>query len=209
MAVIDLIGGASYPAFSFEILPPLKGMGMKGLFESIDMLMDFNPLYINIACHRSEISYRELPGGLFERYNLRRRPSTVPVAAAVHNRYGIATVPHILCSGYSREEIESVLFDLQYLGITDVLILRGDKAKDEPCFKPVANGWSYALELEGQVNDFNRGIFVDGTSAKAPEEPFRYGVAGYPEKYEEAPNLDRDLYWLKKKVEAGAEYVVT
>lgn len=209
MAVADLIKGESRTAFSFEVLPPLKGTGMKGLFASIDELMEFNPLYINITNHRSEVSYKELPNGMFKRFSLRRRPSTVPVAAAIHNRYNITTVPHILCSGYSREEIENTLFDLQYLGITDLLVLRGDKAKDESMFTPAPNGWSHAIELQGQINDFNRGIFTDGSTAKESMEPFHCGVAGYPERHEEAPNMEQDMYWLKKKVEAGAEYIVT
>lgn len=209
MAVIDLIKGVSCTAFSFELLPPIKGDGMKNLFKSVDALMEFNPLYINITNHRSEPSYRELSDGLFECYNVRQRPSTVAVAAALHARYGITTVPHILCSGHSREETECLLFDLQYLGISDVLALRGDKAKEESFFKPVKNGWKHALELERQINEFNRGILVDGSSVRLPAQPIHYGIAGYPEKHEEAPNMEQDIFWLKKKVEAGAEYIVT
>ena len=209
MAVIDLIKKQDHTAFSFEVLPPLKGTGMKSLFSTIDELKEFNPLYINITTHRNEVSYKELPNGMFERYNLRRRPGTVAIASAIHNRYGITTVPHVLCSGYSREEIECMLLDLQYLDITDLLVLRGDKAKDDHSFTPVPHGWSHALELQKQINDFNKGIFVDGSLSKDEVSPFHYGIAGYPEKHEEAPNQEQDMYWLKQKVAAGAEYVVT
>lgn len=131
MAVIDLLLKDHHTAFSFEVLPPLKGTGMKTLFSNIERLNEFNPLYINITTHRNEVSYKELPNGMFEKYNLRRRPGTVAIASAIHNKYGIATVPHVVCSGYSREEIECILLDLQYLEITDILVLRGDKAANE------------------------------------------------------------------------------
>ncbi len=209
MPVIDAIKGRDKTAFSFEVLPPLKGSGLQGVFNTIERLKEFNPLYINITTHRSEVTYTELPDGKFERRSVRRRPGTVAVAAAIHNRYDIPVVPHVLCSGYNKAETEYNLIDLQYLGITDLLVLRGDKAKDMSRFMPEKNGWSHALELEGQINDFNRGLFWDGSEIKTPVEPFHYGVACYPEKHEEAPNIDNDIYWLKKKVEAGADYAVT
>lgn len=209
MAVIDKIKGGGKTAFSFEVLPPLKGAGMKSVFSTIDKLMEYNPLYINITTHCSEITYKELSNGMYERKSLRKRPGTSTVAAAIHSRYDISVVPHILCGGFSKEETEYMLIDLQYLGITDLLVLRGDKARDEKRFTPNQQGWAHALDLEGQINDFNKGFFVDGTPIKADVVPFHYGVACYPEKHEEAPNMDRDLYWLKKKVEAGADYAVT
>lgn len=209
MAVIDKIKGGGKTAFSFEVLPPMKGAGMKSVFSTIDKLVEYNPLYINITTHCSEITYKELSNGMYERKSLRKRPGTSAVAAAIHSRYDISVVPHILCGGFSKEETEYMLIDLQYLGITDLLVLRGDKARDERKFTPNQQGWAHALELEGQINDFNKGFFVDGTPIKADVTPFHYGVACYPEKHEEAPNMDRDLYWLKKKVEAGADYAVT
>lgn len=209
MSVIDSIKAREKTAFSFEVLPPLKGSGLQGVFNTIEKLKEFDPLYINITTHRSEVTYTELPDGKFERRSVRRRPGTVAVAAAIHNRYDIPVVPHVLCSGYNKSETEYNLIDLQYLGITDLLVLRGDKAKDVSRFTPEKNGWSHALELQGQINDFNRGLFWDGTEIKDPVAPFHYGVACYPEKHEEAPNLDNDIYWLKKKVEAGADYAVT
>lgn len=209
MKVVDLIKNTDKTAFSFEVLPPLKGTGIEKLYQTVDTLLEFNPQYINITTHRSEYVYKELGNGLFERNRLRRRPGTVAVAAALHNKYNITTVPHILCSGFSREDIEYVLLDLQFLGITDLLLLRGDKAKHESTFIPEPNGPSHAIELEYQINDFNKGVFVDGSPIKVTNTPFSYGVACYPEKHEESPNLEQDIYWLKKKVEAGAEYAVT
>ena len=209
MRVVDLIRNTDKTAFSFEVLPPLKGTGIEKLYKDIDTLQEFCPKYINITTHRSEYVYHELGNGLFERARLRRRPGTVAVAAAIHNKYGITTVPHILCSGFSREDTEYVLLDLQFLNITDLLVLRGDKAKHESTFTPEPNGPSHALELAEQINDFNRGVFVDGSPVKVTNTPFSYGVACYPEKHEESPNMEQDIYWLKKKVEAGAEYAVT
>ena len=209
MKVVDLIKHTNKTAFSFEVLPPLKGTGIEKLYQSIDTLREFDPQYINITTHRSEFVYKELGNGLFERSRLRRRPGTVAVAAAIHNKYNITTVPHILCSGFSREDIEYVLLDLQFLNITDLLVLRGDKAKHEAAFTPEVNGPAHAIELAEQINDFNKGVFVDGSPIKVTNTPFSYGVACYPEKHEEAPNLEQDIYWLKKKVEAGAEYAVT
>jgi methylenetetrahydrofolate reductase (NADPH) len=209
MRVTDLIHKNEKTAFSFEILPPIKGTGIEKLYRDIDVLREFNPQYINITTHRSEYVYKDLGGGMFRRDRLRRRPGTVAVAAAIQNKYNITTVPHILCSGFSREETEYVLLDLQFLGITDLLVLRGDKAKHESNFTPDADGYSHAIELQEQINNFNNGIFVDGSEIKAPGQRFSYGVACYPEKHDEAPNMDFDIYWLKKKVEAGAEYAVT
>ncbi len=209
MNVIDLIRETNKTAFSFEILPPLKGTGIERVYQTIDTLREFDPKYINITTHRSEYVYKDLGNGMFQRSRLRRRPGTVAVAAAIQNRYNITVVPHILCSGFTREETEYVLLDLQFLGITDLLILRGDKAKHENAFIPEEDGYAHAVELQNQINDFNQGVFVDGSPIKVTGTPFHYGVACYPEKHEEAPNIDSDIYWLKKKVENGAEYAVT
>ena len=209
MKVIDLINSTQKTAFSFEILPPLKGTGIEKLYETIDLLREFDPKYINITTHRSEYVYKELGNGLFQRNRLRRRPGTVAVAAAIQNKYNITVVPHILCSGFTQEDTEYQLLDLQFLGITDLLVLRGDKAKHESVFVPEPGGHAHAVELQQQINNFNKGIFVDGSEMKITRTPFSYGVACYPEKHEEAPNLETDLYWLKKKMETGAEYAVT
>ncbi|MCD8166200.1 MAG: methylenetetrahydrofolate reductase [NAD(P)H] [Bacteroides sp.] len=209
MRVIDLIKDNKKTAFSYEILPPLKGTGIGKLHETVEMLKEFDPKYINITTHRSEYVYQDMGNGMFQRNRLRRRPGTVAVAAAIQNKYDITVVPHLLCSGFTKEETEYVLLDLQFLGITDLLVLRGDKAKHESSFVPEEGGYRYALELQEQINNFNKGIFVDGSPIKAVDTPFSYGVACYPEKHEECPNLDTDIYWLKKKVEASAEYAVT
>lgn len=209
MKVIELIKNNQKTAFSFEILPPLKGTGIERLYQTIDTLREFDPKYINITTHRSEYVYQDLGNGLFQRNNVRRRPGTVAVSAAIQNKYNITVVPHILCSGFTREETEYVLLDLKFLGISDLLVLRGDKAKHESAFTPEGNGYYHAIELQEQINDFNKGIFVDGSKMKETGSSFSYGVACYPEKHEESPNIDTDIYWLKKKVEAGAEYAVT
>ncbi|MBR4434268.1 MAG: methylenetetrahydrofolate reductase [Bacteroidaceae bacterium] len=205
---IDKTGGQQ-TGFSFEVLPPLKGMGIERLFADIDMLREFNPQYVNITTHRSERIYRETAPGLFERVAVRKRPGTVAVAAAIKARYGIPVVPHILCSGFTREETEYVLIDLQFLGITDLLVLRGDKAKDDASFTPTPGGYSHATELQEQINRFNAGYFDDGTPIQGSVRPFTYGVACYPEKHIEAPNMESDLHWLLKKQEGGAQYAVT
>ncbi len=209
MTVSEIINKSEKTAFSFEVLPPIKGTGTKSLFHSIDILKEFNPAYINITTHRSEYVYSEQPDGTFLRTNLRRRPGSVAVASAIMNRYGIKMVPHVLCSGFTKEETEYMLLDLQFLGITDLLVLRGDKARDEARFKPVKGGYSHTTELIQQVNDFNAGRFVDGSIIKSPGQPFSYGVACYPEKHDEAPNMDIDIHYLKMKQDMGAEYAVT
>ena len=209
MRVIDLIQSTDRTAFSFEILPPLKGNGIDKLYHTVDTLREFDPKYINITTHRSEYVYTELGNELYQRQRLRRRPGTVAVAAAIQNKYNLTVVPHLLCSGFTREETEYVLLDLQFLNITDLLVLRGDKARHEAAFTPEADGYAHAIELEEQINRFNQGIFVDGSEMRHINTPFSYGVACYPEKHEEAPNMETDLYWLKRKVEAGAQYAVT
>lgn len=209
MSISELISQHPGTAFSFEVLPPLKGTGIGGLTRTIDTLREFAPCNINITTHRSEYVYKELGDGLVQRARLRRRPGTVAVAAAIQQKYGIPVVPHILCSGFTREETEYVLLDLQFLGIENILLLRGDKARDEAHFRPTPGGYAHTTELQRQVNRFNEGFFDDGSPIKSPGIPFRYGVACYPEKHEEAPNMATDLHWFKQKVDAGAEYAVT
>ncbi len=209
MTVSELIRTAKKTAFSFEVLPPLKGTGTASLFRTIDTLKEFDPKYINITTHRSEFVYTEQENGTFVRHSMRRRPGTIAVASAIMHRYDIKVVPHIVCSGFSKEDIEYTLLDLQFLGIKDVLALRGDKAKDESSFKPTKDGYSHATELLGQINLFNEGKFVDESPIKSPGEKFSYGVACYPEKHDEAPNMEEDLKVLKMKQDLGADYAVT
>ncbi len=208
MKITELISKGS-TAFSFEVLPPLKGTGFDNLKNTIEKLREFDPRYINITTHRSEYVYKDLGNGLMECHRVRRRPGTVAVAAAIQQAFGIPVVPHVVCSGYTREQIEYMLLDLQFLGIENLLVLRGDKAKEDASFKPEPEGHAHTTELEEQINQFNAGTFIDGSPIKNPGCPFSYGVACYPEKHEEAPNLQTDLSWFKRKVELGAEYGVT
>ncbi len=210
MSVIDLINDKSKDRkFSFEVLPPLKGNGTEALFRNIATLKEFDPLYINITTHHSEYVYHELDNGQFERQRIRRRPGSIAVAAAIQARFGIPVIPHIICSGATKEDIEYELIDLQFLGISNIFLLRGDKAKEDKMFTPTPGGWAHTTQLCQQVVDFNNGLFADGTPIKHPGEPFHYGVAAYPEKHEEAPNLEMDMKYLKMKQDLGAEYAVT
>lgn len=194
--------------FSFEVLPPLKGTGTESLFRTIDTLKDFDPRYINITTHRSEYVYDEQEDGTYVKKRLRRRPGTVAVASAIMQKYDIKVVPHVVCSGFTKEDTEYMLLDLQFLGITEILALRGDKAKDEPRFQAVRGGHSHTTDLLKQINRFNEGYFVDGSEIQNKGVPFTYGVACYPEKHEEAPNLETDMKYLKKKQDLGAKYAI-
>lgn len=195
--------------FSFEVLPPLKGTGTERLFSTIEKFKEFNPAYINITTHHSEYVYREVEGGQYERLRLRRRPGTVAIAAAIQNKFGIPVIPHVICSGASAFDIEYELIDLQFLGIENLLLLRGDKAKEDSRFVPTPGGYSHTTELIEQVNRFNEGFFNDGTPIKNPSGKFGFGVACYPEKHEEAPNIEMDMEYLKQKQDLGADYAVT
>ncbi len=195
--------------FSFEVLPPLKGTGTEKLFADIDKLAVLEPAFINITTHHSEYVYHELPSGQFERLRVRRRPGTIAIAAAIQQRYHIPVQPHVICSGATIEDIEYELIDLQFLGIHDLLLLRGDKAREDSRFTPTPGGHAHTTDLIRQVQRFNDGYFADGTPIKNPGRSFDYGVACYPEKHEEAPNLERDMQYLKEKQDLGAQYAVT
>lgn len=210
MSIIDLINKNKKTAFSFELLPPLKGNSIEKVYNNIDSLLEFDPRYINITTHHSEFVQRTLETGEVVSQNIRKRPGTVSIAAAIQNKYNITTVPHIICAGFSKADTEYALVDLQLLGITDLLVLQGDKGKLEPNHVPEDEGHNYAVELQGQINNFNKGLFVDGTvMSDKPTVPFSYGVAGYPEKHADALDMDSDIRFLKEKVKAGAEYIVT
>ena len=195
--------------FSFEVLPPLKGTGTDRLFEDIGKLCRLDPAFINITTHHSEYVYKELGDGRYERSRVRRRPGTIAVAAAIQQRFGVTVQPHVICSGATIEDIEYELLDLQFLGIRDLLLLRGDKAKDDQVFKPTPGGHAHTTDLIRQVQRFNDGYFADGSPIKNPGEKFDIGVACYPEKHEEAPNLEMDMQYLKEKQDLGAQYAVT
>jgi len=209
MSVASFLRETAETAFSFEVLPPVRGKGIDELYKSVDRLMPYNPAYINITTHRNEIVYRELPDGTFQRSFEKIRPGSVAIAAALRGRFGITAVPHVICSGFTAVELENELIDLTYLDITDVLILRGDRAKGENRYVPAPGGHQHAVDLCRQVADFNKGKMLDGKEYGALDRPFSFGVAGYPEKHEESMNVDLDIEYLKAKVKAGAEYAVT
>lgn len=195
--------------FSFEILPPLKGQNIKSIFDSIDPLMEFNPPFIDVTYHREEYVYIEKENGLLEKRIVRKRPGTVGICAAIQSKYKVDAVPHILCGGFNKEDTENFLIDLDFLGINNVMALRGDAVKSETYFKPERNGNNFANDLVQQISGMNRGIFQEEILENSHQTEFCIGVAGYPEKHMEAPNLEQDIKRLKDKVEAGAEYVVT
>ncbi len=209
MSVADFLASNHETAFSIEVLPPMRGKSIEQIFKTIERLLPFNPAYINITTHRTEVVYKEVSEGVFQRTTERMRPGTVAIAATLKERYGIPTVPHVICSGFSQSELEYELIDLAYLGITDLLVLRGDRAKGDNRFIPVNGGHEHAIDLCRQVEDFNNGLMLDGSTHEPLCGSFTYGVAGYPEKHEEAMNMDMDIECLKAKIKAGAKYVVT
>lgn len=208
MKVIDHLNAADETLFSFEILPPLKGKSIQSIFDGIDPLMEFKPKFINVTYHREEYIYKERDNGLLEKIAIRKRPGTVGICAAIMNKYQVDAVPHLICGGFSKEETENALIDLQFLGIDNVLALRGDSIKTESNFKPHPNGHRYAVELIEQIQEMNSGNYLIDDIQLEPTD-FCIGAAGYPEKHFEAMNLTTDLQYLKAKVDAGASYIVT
>ena len=209
MKVTEHIKTAKKTLFSFEILPPLKGISIQSIYTSLDPLMEFNPSFVDVTYHREEFVYKKRADGLLERRAVRKRPGTVGICAAIMNKYQVDTVPHIICGGFSKEETENALIDLDFLGIDNVLVLRGDPIKSETYFSAEQDGHQYASELLGQVHEMNNGVYLDEDLKSSAPTNFCIGVAGYPEKHFEAPNMRSDIHFLKKKVEAGADYIVT
>ncbi len=209
MKITDHIKNAKSTLFSFELLPPLKGQSIQSIFDAIDPLMEFNPPFIDVTYHREEYVYKKRENGLLEKLSYRKRPGTVGICAAIMNRYKVDAVPHIICGGFSKEETENALIDLNFLGIDNVLVLRGDAIKTDGQFIPEKNGHNYASDLLNQVVDMNKGVYMDDELNDTIKTDFCIGVAGYPEKHFEAPNLKTDLKYLKMKVDAGAEFIVT
>lgn len=207
--VVQHIEAATDTLFSFELLPPLKGQDFDSIQKSIDPLIDFKPSFINITYHQEEIEYENLPNGLIKKKVVRKRPGTVGISAAIRYRYGVNVVPHIICGGFTREETENALIDLNFLGVKNVLIVRGDPQPGLKSFIPEPEGNAYSIDLVKQVVNLNKGIYLDPNIRNSRSTNFCVGVAGYPEKHGESPNLESDLHFLKKKVEAGAEYIVT
>lgn len=209
MKVIDIIKQSDKTVFSFELLPPLKGNDAGNIYRTIESLIDLDPKYINITTHRDELVYKEMPDGSIKKQVVRKRPGTVAIASAIQHRYGIPVVPHILCGGFTKSETEHVLIDLNFMGIENVLALRGDGVKTDSVFRPDPNGHGNANELVKQIVDLRHGKYLDPDLKNSTPLDFCIGVAGYPEKHFEAPNFETDLAYLKQKVDAGAEYIVT
>ena len=209
MKVIDILSKSSKPFASFELVPPLKGSDKNKLYASVEPLMEFNPPFLNITTHRDEVVYRENADGNYKRVTITKRPGSVAIAAAIMKRLKVEVVPHVICGGATRGEIENTLLDLNFLDIQNVVALRGDPVPGEKNFTPVADGHSHSIDLVRQIENMNRGIYLDDTIKDAVPTNFCVGVAGYPEKHYEAPNLDMDIARLKEKVDAGADYVVT
>jgi methylenetetrahydrofolate reductase (NADPH) len=207
--VIEILAQAEETLFSFEILPPLKGAGIEDLYAAIDLLMEFNPSFINVTYHREEYIYKKREKGYLEKISIRKRPGTVGICAAIKNKYGVITVPHLTCGGFSREDTENALIDLSFLDINNILALRGDPIKTESVFNPHQDGHEHAIGLVEQVVKMNKGQYLDEEMQSKNKTSFCVGVAGYPEKHMEAMSMKSDLKHLKEKIDAGAEYVVT
>ncbi|MGI6439443.1 MAG: methylenetetrahydrofolate reductase [Sphaerochaetaceae bacterium] len=209
MKVVDLIKKAKRPLFTFELVPPLKGNSIESINATIERLLKYDPAYINITNHQSHIMYVEREDGVIERKLIRKRPGTIGLSAAIQYRYKVPVVPHLICGGNTKEQIEDQLVELNFLGIENILALRGDPSSIEKRFTPTEGGHAYSDELVKQIADTNKGMYLDPTLREPLATNFCVGVAGYPEKHLEAPNLEYDIAMLKQKVEAGAEYIVT
>ena len=212
MNVVELIHqslATKSTRFAFELLPPLKGDGTEGISAAIERLMPFNPAYINVTSHRESLKEERLPDGSVHRHIVRRRPGTVGISATIQHKYGVPVVPHLICGGHSRYDIEDALIDLDFLGLHNVLALRGDALKGEEHFTPHPEGHAHAADLVRQVMAMNRGEFVDGEVEECHQSAFTVGVAGYPEKHADASSAEEDLLHLKAKIDAGAQYIVT
>lgn len=210
MKVTDYFNNANgQTLISFEILPPLKGGGMPAIFNNLDPLMEFKPPFIDVTYHREEFVYKKMPSGYYEKIAIRKRPGTVGICAAIMHRYGIDAVPHLICGGFTREETENALIDLNFLNINNILAIRGDAMSFDGKFLPEPGGHEYALDLVKQVVAMNNGKYLDENIENGERTDFCIGVAGYPEKHFEAPNLKIDLTYTKAKVDAGANYIVT
>ncbi|CAM3513537.1 5,10-methylenetetrahydrofolate reductase [Flavobacterium saliperosum S13] len=195
--------------FSFEILPPLKGQNIQCIFDNIEPLMEFKPPFIDVTYHREEYEFKELSSGLLEKKIVKKRPGTVGICSAIQNKYQVDAIPHILCGGFTKEDTENFLIDMDFLGIDNVVALRGDAVKSEIYFKPEKEGNHYASELVTQISNLNNGIYLDADLQNTNKTNFCIGVAGYPEKHMEAPSIDSDIHFLKKKIKNGADYIIT
>ena len=195
--------------FSFEIIPPQKGKSIQELYDNIDPLMEFKPPFIDVTTSREEFVYIDKGNGLLDKKLTRMRPGTLGICASIKHKYNVDTIPHVLCGGFTKEETEYLLVDCHYLGIDNVMALRGDAMKDEKYFIPKNGGNDYAIDLVKQIKLLNDGKYLHDLLDVDNKSDFCIGVAGYPEKHLESPSLQSDLRRLKEKVEAGADYVVT
>lgn len=207
--IIDVIDSRKSPFLSLEILPPLKGNSIYKVFDIIERLQKYDPQFVNITSHHSEYIYKPLPNGTHRRVSVVKRPGTVAIAAAIQNRYGLIPVPHIICRGFSKEETEYALLDLNFLGINNLMLLRGDDKREFISDSDKENYHEHATDLQNQINLFNKGIGLEDMKIQGIETPFSYGMACYPEKHEEAPNMESDIRYLKMKVDNGADYLIT
>lgn len=209
MKVTEHIRQAKGPIISLEILPPTKGKSIDSIFSVLDKFVDFKPSFINVTYHRAEQLYKKRGDGSFERVEIRKRPGTVGICAAIMNHYDVDAVPHLICGGFSKEETENALIDLHFLGIKNVLALRGDAAANEKFFAPHPHGHRYAEELVQQIGELNKGKYLEDDIIDGVKTDFCIGVAGYPEKHFESPNVEMDVYYLKRKLDLGADYVTS
>ena len=209
LKVNEAIEKADKTLFSFELLPPLKGQNIENIQSTIDPLMDFKPAFVNVTYHQEEFRYKELSNGLLEKKTIRKRPGTVGITAAIMYRYGLNVVPHIICGGFTREETENALIDLQFLGVKNLLVVRGDAQPSMKYFRAEPGGHAHSIDLVNQIMELNQGKYIEEDLLNATPANFSVGVAGYPEKHIEAPNMESDLKFLKMKIDAGAEFVVT
>ncbi|MCF8364938.1 MAG: methylenetetrahydrofolate reductase [Bacteroidales bacterium] len=210
MKIIEQLKNTDKPLFSFELLPPMKGGNMESVYQVIDPLIEFNPINVNITYHQQEVVYKKLKNGLLEKKTIRKRPGTVAISAAIKYRYPqLEVVPHLICGGFTRSETEYALIDLHFLGIKNLLVLRGDPPKTQRFFRPEPEGHEYVIDLVKQIMNLNEGHYLDEELRNTTATDFSVGVAGYPEKHFEAANMDVDLHYLKDKIDAGADYVVT
>ncbi|MFT3846051.1 MAG: methylenetetrahydrofolate reductase [Lacibacter sp.] len=209
MKVTEHIAKAKDTLVSFEILPPLKGKTINSIFDTLNPLMEFKPSWVNVTYHRAEQVFKKKADGTFEKVEVRKRPGTVGICAALQNHYNIDAVPHLICGGFSKRETEDALIDLNFIGVQNVLILRGDAAKNETFFEPHPDGHKYAIDLLKQTINLNHGIYLEEDIRDGFRTDFSAGVAGYPEKHFESPNMEIEMQRLKEKVDAGAEYIMT
>lgn len=207
--IIDILKNTKKTLFSFELLPPLKGNSIESIHKTIDPLMEFDPLYINVTYHQEEVEYKKRKDKLLEKRVVKKRPGTVAISAAIKYKYKVKVIPHMICGGFTKEETEYALIDLNFLGIDNLLVIRGDPAPEQKHFIPEPEGHHHALGLVNQISDLNKGKYLDEELVNMTSTNFSIGVAGYPEKHPESPNRDSDFYFLKKKVDAGADYIIT